>query len=212
MKRNMDKTLIITVLVCLLPIILSLVLYNSLPKQIAIHWDSAGTPDNYVPRAIAVWGLPIFLTGIHVFSYFMMKNDPKKAHASSMLVQIGRWIIPILSVIVMPTIIFKALGYSIPIQIIAPAMVGVMIIVCGNYFPKCKQNYSVGIKSPWTLNSRENWNKTHHMAGYLWIVGGASIVIGCFLNIDWLAIIPIIVGVLVIVPFMYSYSLYRKGI
>lgn len=212
MTRKIDMTMITATLVCLLPIILALVLYNKLPNQIAIHWDSAGTPDNFAPKAIAVWGLPLFLAGINIFAHFMIKNDPKNANASSVLKLLGRWIIPIMSVILTPIILFKALGYNIPIQVISPAMVGIIIIVCGNYLPKCKQNYTVGIKISWTLNSTENWNKTHHMAGYLWIVGGICMVIGSFLPINWLPITLIIVAVLVGVPFMYSYSLYKKGI
>ena len=37
---------------------------------------------------------------------------------------------------------------------------------------KNHQNYTVGIKLPWTLNSEENWNRTHRMAGKLWILAG----------------------------------------
>ncbi|MGG3888256.1 SdpI family protein [Metabacillus fastidiosus] len=211
MKRKTDMTLITTTLICLLPIVLALVLYNKLPNQIAIHWNYAGTPDNFAPKAIAVWGLPILMAGIHIFSYLMIQNDPKKANVSSVLKQLGKWIIPVMSLILIPVTLFKAMGYNIPIQILVPVILGVIIIIFGNYFPKCKQNYTVGIKLSWTLNSKENWNKTHHMAGYLWVIGGICIVVGSFLNMNWLLII-LIVAVLVGVPIMYSYSLYKKGI
>src|SRR4051812_30943629 len=95
-------TLITTTLICLLPIVLALILYNKLPNQIAIHWDSAGTPDNFAPKAIAVWALPILMAGIHIFSYLMIQNDAKKANASSVLKQLGKWIIPTMSVILIP--------------------------------------------------------------------------------------------------------------
>ncbi|MED4533713.1 SdpI family protein [Metabacillus fastidiosus] len=212
MKRKVDMTLITTTLICLLPIVLALVLYNKLPNQIAIHWNAAGTPDNFAPKAVAVWGLPVLMAGIHLFFYLMIQNDPKKDNVSSVLKQLGKWIIPIMSVILVPVTLFKAIGYNIPIQILAPVMVGVIIIVCGNYLPKCKQNYTVGIKLSWTLNSKENWNKTHHMAGYLWVVGGICIVIGSFLNMNWIPILLIVIAVIAGVPFMYSYSLYKKGI
>ncbi|MDQ0271742.1 SdpI family protein [Cytobacillus purgationiresistens] len=212
MTRKIDRTLIITTLICLLPIVLAFVLYNKLPDQIAIHWDSAGTPDNFAPKAIAVWGLPLLMAGINIFSYFMIQNDPKNANASSVLKQLGLWILPITSVIIIPVTLFKAIGYNIPIQTLVPVMVGVIIIVCGNYLPKSKQSYTVGIKLPWTLHSKENWNRTHRMAGFLWVFGGVCMVIGGFLNINWLPITLLLVAVLVGLPFMYSYSLYKKGI
>jgi len=212
MKRKIDRTLIITTLICLLPIVIGLVLYDKLPNQIAIHWNAVGTPDNFAPKVIAVWGLPILMAGIHLFVLFMMQKDPKKANVSTVLKQLGIWIIPILSLILTPVTLFKALGYNIPIEILVPVMVGVIITVCGNYLPKCKQNYTVGIRLSWTLNSNENWNKTHRMAGYLWTIGGIILIIGGFSTIYWMPIILIIVAVLVGVPVIYSYSLHKKGV
>ncbi|MBM7602828.1 putative membrane protein [Metabacillus crassostreae] len=212
MTRKIDRTLITTTLVCLLPIILSFVVYNDLPKQIAIHWDYAGNPDNFAPKSLTVWGLPLFLAGMNIFTHIVINGDPKKANASSVLKQFGKWITPLLSVILVPITLFKALGYPIQIEVIAPVLVGIMIIIIGNYLPKCKQNYTIGIKLPWTLNSHDNWNKTHHLSGYLWIIGGLCIAGGGFLNGDWLPITLITTAILVVVPFMYSYFLYKQGI
>lgn len=212
MKSKVDITMIITTLICLLPLLLALVLYNQLPNEIAIHWDSVGNPDNFASKAMVVWGLPIFMAGIHLFVYLMIQSDPKKANASYVLRQLGKWIIPIMSVILIPVTLFKALGYNIPIEVLVPVMVGVMITVCGNYLPKCKQNFTVGIRLSWTLNSKENWNKTHHLAGYVWMIGGLFLILGGVLNINWLPIFLIIIAVLVFVPCMYSYALYKKGI
>ena len=32
-----------------------------------------------------------------------------------------------------------------------------MFLVVGNYLPKCKQTYTVGIRLPWTLADEDNW-------------------------------------------------------
>lgn len=125
---------------------------------------------------------------------------------------IGKWSVPILSVIIMPITLFIALGYKIPIVVISQAIVGVIIAACGNYMPKCKQNYTVGIKLPWTLSSEENWNKTHHMAGFLWILGGISIIIGSCIRMPSIPITLVVILVITIIPFMYSFCLYKKGI
>lgn len=212
MKRKIDLTVLLTTLICLLPIVMGLVLYEKLPTQIAIHWNAAGKPDNYVPKAIAVWGLPILMAGIHQFVLLMMEKDPKRANVSIVLKQVGLWIIPIISLIITPVTLFKALDYNIPIEVVAPVMVGVLITVCGNYLPKCKQNYTFGIRLPWTLKSTANWNKTHHMAGFLWTIGGICMIIAGFSNLSWTPIVLIIAIVLVVVPALYSYNLYKKGI
>jgi immunity protein, SdpI family len=210
MKKN--KLLFITTITCLLPLILSLVLYEKLPEEVAIHFNGEGVADNYVPKAVAAFGIPFLMAAINIFTHFTINNDPKKMNASSALIYIGKWSVPILSVIIMPITLFIALGYKIPIIVISQSIVGVIIIACGNYMPKCKQNYTIGIKLPWTLNSEENWNKTHHMTGYLWILGGISIIISSCIRMTSISITLVVILILTIIPFLYSFWLYKKGI
>lgn len=79
--------------------------------------------------------------------------------------------------------------------------------------PKCRRNYTSGIKLPWTLNSDENWRKTHHLAGFLWIFAGAFMIVTAFVNALVMKYF-ILAALLVIlfIPAVYSYLLYRKGI
>lgn len=81
MKEN-KKVLILSSIVCLLPFVLSIILYDDLPQQVAIHWNSAGEPDNYAHKAIAAFGLPALLFVIHLIVLFTTTNDPKKANQS----------------------------------------------------------------------------------------------------------------------------------
>lgn len=210
MKKN--KLLFITTVICILPIILSFVLYDKLPAEVAIHFNDAGVADNYVPKAVAAFGLPVLMAVFNIFTHITINNDPKKMNASSALKYMGKWAVPIISVILMPVTLFIALGYKIPIVVISQGIVGVIIVACGNYMPKCKQNYTVGIKLPWTLSSEENWNKTHHMAGYLWILGGISIIVSSCIRMPGIPLTLIVVLFMTIVPFFYSYWLYKKGV
>lgn len=211
MKKKIDPVLIITTVICLLPIILSILLYNKLPTQIAIHFDNNGNPDNYWPKDIAIFGPPVFLAIINVYTHFRLNNDPKRCNTSFLLVAISKWVISLTSVIVMPRTLFIALGYPVPITIISNAIVGVIFVAMGNYLPKCKQNYTLGIKNPWTLDNTDIWNKTHHMAGYLWIIGGLIMIISSFTNVITVVLTVGVVFCLVTIPFVYSYLLYSKS-
>ncbi len=211
MKKN-NKTLILTTLLCLLPILLGLALYDRLPEQIAVHWNSAGEPDSYFPKLAAVLGLPGLFAGISLFVNFTLSRDPKAQQQSEVLRNIGLWFIPFLSLLLVPITLFIAMGAQIPIGTIAPLLLGLFLVVTGTYLPKCRQNYTVGIKLPWTLHSEENWNRTHRMAGVLWIAGGFIIAAASLLRVTWLPITVLIALVLVFVPFVYSYLLYKKGI
>lgn len=210
MKKKIDHIMIITTLICLLPMILSALVYKQLPEQVAIHFNSAGTPDGFAPRIVAAFGLPLLMAVINVFTHFMLNSDPKKGNVTPKMLAISKWSICILSVIIMPITLFIAMGISIPVNIIISAIVSVIIIVCGNYLPKSKQNFTVGIKLPWTLNSEENWTKTHRLAGFIWVLCGLTMLIGSFFKIGVLFVVLLLI--MVLVPIIYSYSLYKKGI
>jgi uncharacterized membrane protein len=34
-----------------------------------------------------------------------------------------------------------------------------------------KPNYFFGIRTPWTLESEDNWKQTHHLASKIWVWG-----------------------------------------
>jgi uncharacterized membrane protein len=75
--------------------------------------------------------------------------------------------------------------------------------------PKCKQSHTIGIKLPWTLESEENWNKTHRFAGKLWVVCGLLV-----LALSFWGNIYVMLGItllMVFVPTIYSYIIYRKN-
>lgn len=209
MKKKIDIVLITSTLVCFLPMLLMAVLYNRLPQQVPIHWNASGEVDNFAPKAIAAFGLPIFFALLNLIVHIAMNNDPKKANASTTFKLFAKWLVPVMSVVVMSVTAFISMGVDVPVQVVIPAFVGVIIIICGNYLPKSRQNYTVGIKLPWTLNDETNWNKTHRLAGYLWILGGLLMIVSAFVSF-WPLFIAVLI-VLVVVPSVYSYALYRKS-
>jgi len=202
------KTLLLTTLLCLLPLALSLSVYSQLPEQIAVHFDAAGRPDNYMPKAAAAFGLPVFFAAVNLYTHFRVNRDPRVENAASALRVLSRWTAPVLSLILMPVTLFMAMGAPFPLPKIGSIVAGAAIVICGNYLPKCKRNYTVGIKLPWTLDSEENWNRTHRFAGFLWVAGGLAILISPFVPIPYVT--PAAVVLLIALPFAYSYLFYRR--
>ena len=121
---------------------------------------------------------------------------------------IGKWTVPILSVLMQSSIIANAVGIKINISMYVSIGLGILIMIIGNYLPKCKQNYTVGIKTPWTLNNEEVWNKTHKISGYLWVIGGFIITISSFIGFESIMLVVLII--IAFVPIVYSYILYKK--
>ena len=120
------------------------------------------------------------------------------------------WLVPMVSVITCMSIYALALGMDIDIGMVVNIMVGIMFIVLGNYTHKVKQNYTVGIKLPWTLHSEENWNRTHRMAGWVLIVSGVLFLINSMLLKTEVVLVVVLMAVFM--PMIYSFILSRKGI
>lgn len=206
---------ILTSVVCLLPLILSVILYDQLPQQVAVHWDQAGVANNYVPKALAAFGLPFFCLGIHCISFFMRRQDPKAANTSAAIGKFIDWLIPLMSLILLPVTLFIAIGVEIPIPLLVSVMVGGIFIVVGNYLPKSRQNYTIGIRLPWTLTDPDNWNKTHRLAGYLWIIGGFVMIVIAFMATKLrpsvgVPLVLLLVLLLSGIPAIYSYVMYHR--
>lgn len=209
MKSKLNTPLFISTVLCLLPIILGLILYGKLPEQIAVHFDSTGAPNGYLPKGAAVFFLPVIFAVLNVITHFRLNHDPKNDSISLRLKQAAKWALPVISVIVMPITLFLSMGAPIPIGTIVTSLVGIVIVICGNYLPKCKQNYTAGIKLPWTLNSQDNWNKTHRFAGFLWVICGILMIANAFLSWPYGSII--LLAAMVLLPPAYSYLLYKKN-
>lgn len=208
MKKKIDRQFVLSLLLCLLPLVLGVIFYKDLPDQVAIHFDFNGEPNGFASKDFALFLLPVILIFIHLFVWFQLANDPKKKNYSSVMRGISHWLVPVLSVLVQTTIITFGLGITFPIFFFLSLAMGILFMVIGNYLPKCKQNYTMGIKLPWTLHDEDNWNRTHRLAGWTWMAGGILMILNAFLNWEW--ILWGSLALMVLIPFIYSYLLYRK--
>ncbi len=204
------KLLCITSAVMLLPILAGLFLWNQLPDQMPSHWNTAGEIDGWTSKPVAVFGMPLLLLAIQWLCVIGTAADPKKQNHSDKILHLVFWITPLLSVLLHAVTYSVAMGAELRLERIVPVFIGIVFVIIGNYLPKCKQSYTIGIKLPWTLHSEENWNKTHRFAGFLWVICGLLVALTGFIGGFWL-FLPITLA-MVIPPFIYSYLLYRKGV
>ena len=215
--KSYKKIIIITTLITILPLFVGLILWNRLPDTVATHWNFNGEANGWSSKAFAVLGLPCLLTVIHLFTVGVTLNDPKKKNIHRKMLTLVFWIVPVVSLIVNGMVFLTALQIEVNVSIAVSALVGIIFIIIGNYLPKLQQNYTAGIKLPWTLNSTENWNRTHRLGGKTFIISGILLILCGFLGeimgndlslITMLIIIVLCAGV----PAVYSFWLFRKGV
>jgi uncharacterized membrane protein len=138
----------------------------------------------------------------------VLDNDPRRQNVALRASLVAKWSFPIISVLVQVMLLFTALGKGPDIGLIACLVVGITIMIIGNYLPKCRQNYTYGIKLPWTLDNEENWNKTHHLAGFIWTASGIAVIAAAFFSIRYIVVFAASI-VSVMFPIVYSFLLYH---
>lgn len=209
--RQYKKTMIFTSIVILIPLILGLILWSRLPDTMATHFGFDGEANGWSSKVTTVLGIPLFILIIHWICVFAVVNDPKNQKIGKKMLSLVLWICPLCSLICCLSMYSYALGWNINVTDYIMFLLGLIFVITGNYLPKCRQNYTVGIKLPWTLDDEENWNHTHRMAGKLWIIGGLVMIANGFLRINWI-ILPVIV-LMVGTPAIYSavYHIRRRA-
>ena len=66
MWKNHKRTIILTTILCLLPIAAGLIFWDRLPEQMAIHFNATNEPDNWASKPVAVLGMPALLAALHL--------------------------------------------------------------------------------------------------------------------------------------------------
>lgn len=210
-KIKLKKESVISVIISILLFALvNLLFYKKMPETLPTHWGFNNKIDGYSSKFTTLITTPLLLIFLNIFSCFMLDNDPKNKDKNNFVITIGKATIPLVMLITFVISVFYGLGKKINVMVIISIFVGFLLILIGNYLPKTKRNYTVGIKLPWTLNSDENWNKTHRLAGYFFILGGIFFLLTPFIGNEYLIFLTfMIIG---IIPAIYSFYLYKNGV
>ena len=196
-------------LLSLSPMLIGLLLWNKLPAQIPTHFSTGNVPDGWSAKSTAVLGLPAFLFVLMWFCFLITGADPKHQNISSRLIRALIWFMAALSPAVVCSSYAIALGINVNITMLVYLIIGVMFMVMGNYLTKIKQNYTAGIRIPWTLYSEENWNRTHRVSAWTFVISGIAMIVNAFVDSD--IILFTIILALFVIPYGYSFFLYKKG-
>jgi uncharacterized membrane protein len=213
MLKTHKRTLIITSIVILLPIIIGLVLWDRLPDVMATHFGADNEPNGFSSKPFAVFGLPLFLLAVHWLCVLFISVDPRRKNISPKLFSLILWMIPAISLFTAIPVYAVNLGHKLDITFFMMLFMGVLFTLIGNYLPKTRHNYTIGIRLPWTLDNEENWNRTHRLAGHIWMVCGILMIIFTLTGLiraEWL------IGVFIVtawIPCVYSFWLHvRRGL
>ncbi len=214
MLKKYLPLIIISSLVILLPMLFGLIFWDKLPEQMPSHFGFSGEADGYTSRAAAVIGIPLVLLAGHVLCVSITLIDPKRKNIGKKPLTLLFWIIPGVSLIVFSAMYAYALGYRFNVSLVVMAALGVLMILLGNWLPKCGLNYTFGIRTAWALSDEDNWRATHRFGGKVFIALGILTVILALLSIKFTVVsfvLMMIADVLACVAtYVYSYVYYVR--
>ncbi|ACJ33951.1 SdpI family protein [Anoxybacillus flavithermus] len=185
--------MIIVLIVC--SYVLSLLAIPYLPSEVAIHWNVAGEADGFVNKWCGALLFPICLTFIVALVTFLPKFDPRKENYKKFenvyRIFLHVFVLFLFSMHVV-TLAYNV-GFPVQVDIVVPIGVGVLFIVLGNYMPKIKPNYFIGIRTPWTLDNETVWQKTHRVGGKVFVMMGVLVMLTIFVESVWRFVLLLII-------------------
>lgn len=193
--------------------VLAAVAWTGVPDGIPVHWNWSGQPDRFGGRLEGLLGLPLAAIVVYVLLILLPRIDPRRKHYDDFQHPFA----------IMRTVV---VGVFLGLQILTllwvrdpagpsaglfAAEAGIALVIIGNYLPKIKSNWFVGVRTPWTLSSEVSWHLTHRLAGRLFVTAGALDVVIALVQP---AIAPLVmIATLIIaavISVVYSYVVWRR--
>ncbi|WP_025715559.1 SdpI family protein [Paenibacillus sp. 1-18] len=211
-RLHWSFTEVLTTLIALSPAIGALLLYDRLPAVMASHFSFNNTADGYMSKngsilMMVLLGLVPLLLRLSRYMDPNRVNFEKFAKAyevtrvgTSLIIAIAGW-----------GMLLYNLNYRLQMTAIIYGVLGLLLLVLGNYMTQVQPNFTFGIRTPWTLSNPEVWRKTHRFAGPMMMLGGASGLVAAWVDgVAGTVIFLAGLGISVVAPILYSFLLHRK--
>lgn len=205
---NKKTFLLILLTIIFISITGSLLFYEYIPSQMPIHWNSVGEIDAYASKEIGAFLLPIVSIIIALIFVAIPYIEPNKKNLKKFIKQYN--LLGIIILVFLTYLHYLILFASIVEQInvarfLSPA-IGILFFYIGIMLSKAKQNYTVGIRTPWTLASKKNWEETHKKGSTIFKVCGIIAFLG--LIFPNYAVVLMLAPILISVFGLFFYSFY----
>ena len=209
------------ILILAVPFCAAALLWNKLPDRMPNHWGINGQVDGYASKPVAALLLPCINLAFTALMMVLPRIDPKfarydeetKASLRRTFAAMRLAVTLYLSLLAL-VVLAMPLYPAIRMPTVIGSGAGLLLMVLGNLMTKLRPNWFFGIRTRWTLESRDIWIKTHRLGGRLMMAGGVCILIFGLLLPMKLFILCVVLpaaAVMSIVPIVYSYIVWNRA-
>jgi len=183
------------------------------PDRIPIHWNLQGEVDGYGGRLVGLLLVPLLTLGIYLLLVVLPRFDPGYANYRSFARAYNAIRVSIVAFMAVAhaAMVLVALGYQVDVTAVISVGLGLLFIVLGRFMGELRPNWFVGVRTPWTLSSQLSWDKTHRLAGWLFLVIGLTMIALGIARTGWMLVVTLsLSGACLVWLIVYSYLVYRS--
>ncbi|HYR09473.1 MAG TPA: SdpI family protein [Longimicrobium sp.] len=193
----------------------ALAVYARLPNRVPSHWNLQGEVDGWMEKPLGPLMQPLIATVMLGLLWLLPRIDPRRANVERfaedrrLLINL---IILFMAVVQVATL-GHALGWPVQVDRVIMASVGLLFVGLGNYLPRIRSNWFMGIRTPWTMDNERVWRATHRVGGRTFVGAGLVMALAALLPEParaWTT--GAAIAVAVAVPLVYSYVAYRRDL
>ncbi|TXK76895.1 SdpI family protein [Paenibacillus sp. N3.4] len=204
---------IVLLVIVLIPVVIGLAMYKELPDQLASHFDMQGNANRFMSKPLFFTFMIVLNLVIAISLKVVPKLDPKRANYEKFtdVYELLRVVIVLFLSGIFVMVLLHNRGYAVPMSLVMYVSLGGLWIIFGNYMGRIRHNYTLGIRTPWTLANEEVWRKTHRLTGPLWVLCGLVMLVCGFIgNVTVPYVLFVCIGISIAIPVLYSYVIYRR--
>lgn len=196
-----------------LSVALTAAVYERLPELVPTHFDLAGTPNGWMSRATAASFAPVLALALWALLRFLPRILPaterKRLGDGSASLMAALTVVFVIATHLL--ILYRAVVPGASIARVIWVVLGAFYVAMGLVLPRIKRNAFMGIRTPWTLTSDENWARTQRVGGYAMVAAGVLAALFGVLGGTTGGVVALVILLLgAFVPAAYSLVLARR--
>lgn len=186
--------------------------WHVVPDHMPVHWGLSGQPDRWGGRFEGLLLLPLVGVAVYLVLLAAPRIDPGRANYASFAGAYAtvRLVVLVAMLAIQVMMVLAARGREVDMGAWVPLIVGGLFTVLGSLFGKLRPNWFIGLRTPWTLSSKQSWDRTHRAGGWLFILFGLLLMSLALGRPVWLVITVLgVIAAGVIGLVVYSYVVWR---
>ena len=212
MKRGLDRLDLLSFAFIGAAALGTLAVFDRLPDPMPVHFDAHGRANGWMPRAAGAFVLPALTLATWLLVRFgatlLAGSEEREKLEGSPLSMVGL----VLCMSFAGLQAFMIHAALRPGQQLADgvwSLLGGMFLLLGLLMRRVQRNRWIGVRTPWTLASDDNWERTHRFASYTMTLSGAAAVVMAMAGVPLVGVGVTVLGTMA--PIVYSWRLSKEA-